>query len=52
MAKTVLDTHNVVTAVELQDIINLQLDALFKDPSIASILPPLLIPRDIWGKPF
>lgn len=43
MAKTVLDTHNVVTAVELQDIINLQLDALFKDPSIASILPPLLI---------
>lgn len=43
MAKTVLDTHNVVTAVELQDILNLQLDALFKDPSIASILPPLLI---------
>ena len=43
MAKTVLDTHNVVTAVELQDIINIQLDALFKDPSIANTLPPLLI---------
>ncbi len=45
--KTVLDTHNVVTATELADILNLQLDALFKDPSIASILPPLMI----WGSP-
>ena len=41
--KTVLDTHNVVTASELADILNLQLDALFADPSIANILPPLLV---------
>lgn len=43
MAKTVLDSHNVVTALELQDIVNIQLDALFNDPSVAKTLPPLLI---------
>lgn len=43
MAKSVLDIHNIVTAVELQEIVNMQLDALFNDPSIANTLPPLLI---------
>jgi len=41
--KSVLDTHNVVSAIELQEILNTQLDALFDDPSIAMTLPPLLI---------
>lgn len=41
--KSILDTHNVVSAVELQDILNIQLDALFEDPKIVMTLPPLLI---------
>lgn len=41
--KTVLDIHNLVTATELQDILNTQLDALFADPKITATLPPLLI---------
>ena len=41
--KSVLDTSNVVTATQLQSILNTQLDALFADPEIAMTLPPLLI---------
>ena len=41
--KTALSTTNVVTATELANILDMQLDALHADPSIASTLPPLLI---------
>ena len=40
---TALDTHNKVTAAELENILRLQVTSLLNDPSIASTLPPLLI---------
>ena len=49
MAKTksestgVLDTHNKVTAEDLYNILNCQLDAIAADPKQAKIIPPLLI---------
>lgn len=41
--KSVLDIHNVVSAIELQAILETQLDALHTNPEIALTLPPLLI---------
>lgn len=41
--KTALSKSNYVTANELADILNMQLDALFADSSIANTLPPLLV---------
>ena len=42
-SKPILDTHNIVSAEELKKVLNLQLDALFEDPSISHTLPPLLV---------
>ena len=41
--KSVLDTNNVVTATQLQQILNVQLDALFANPDLAATLPPLIV---------
>ena len=45
--KSVLDTHNTIKSNELIDILNANLDAIEKDPSLTSELPPMLI----WGSP-
>lgn len=42
-----LDMHNRVTAMELERIMRLQLEALARDPSAAKELPPLMV----WGAP-
>ena len=41
--KTILDTYNQVNSVELANILNIQLDAIFKNPELASTIPPLLV---------
>lgn len=41
--KQILNTHNIVNAIELKDIVNMQLDALFADSTLAATLPPLLV---------
>lgn len=41
--KAVLDTHNLVTATELYNVLNLQLDAIDNDPHVVTTLPPLLV---------
>ena len=38
-----IDMHNKVSTQEVEEIINLQLDALFADPNCAKTMPPLLI---------
>lgn len=43
----VMDMHNRITAKELEQIINMQLSALKNDPSLAKIMPPLMV----WGAP-
>lgn len=45
--KSVLDTHNIVTADELKDILKTMLDAIDRDPSVVTTMPPLWI----WGSP-
>jgi len=40
---TAIDTHNKVTAEDLEAIVNCQLDAIKADPSQTLILPPLLV---------
>ena len=45
--KTSLDMHNIVTGKRLERILSLQLDALEKNPSLAKMLPPLMV----WGAP-
>lgn len=42
-----IDTNNTVDSGELEQILNVQLDAFFKDSSNASKMPPLFI----WGHP-
>jgi hypothetical protein len=41
--KDVLDTSNKITAQQLRDIVNLELDTIFADPSAVNTMPPLLI---------
>lgn len=41
--KDVLDTSNKITTQQLKDILNLELDTIFADPTAAKIMPPLLI---------
>lgn len=41
--KDVLDTSNKITSSQLRDIINLELDTIFADPSAVNTMPPLLI---------
>ena len=44
---TALDTHNKVSAEELESILKMQVTALLANPDSATILPPLMI----WGPP-
>src|SRR5574344_1307043 len=41
--KDILDTSNKITAQQLRDIVNLELDTIFADPSAVNTMPPLLI---------
>ena len=43
----ILDLHNRVSAAELANLLNTQLEALAADPSLAKALPPLMV----WGAP-
>lgn len=45
--KAILDTHNVVTAQELNRILNMQLDEMERNPDCAKVMAPLMI----WGSP-
>ncbi len=42
-----LDMHNRVTGAQLETMLGLQLDALERNPSLAKVLPPLMV----WGAP-
>lgn len=44
---TVIDIHNKVSGVELEKLLKMQLEALKDDPSLAHVLPPLMV----WGAP-
>ena len=41
--KSILDTHNVVTAQELSRILNMQLDEMERNPECVNVMAPLLI---------
>ena len=45
--KTGLDMHNTMTGRQLEQILELQLDALERNPALAKVLPPLMV----WGAP-
>ena len=45
--EAILDLHNRVSAAELANLLNTQLEALAADPSLAKALPPLMV----WGAP-
>ena len=45
--EAILDLHNRVSAAELANLLNTQLEALAEDPSLAKALPPLMV----WGAP-
>ena len=42
-----LDLHNKVTSVELENLLKMQVQALGENPSLAHALPPLMV----WGAP-
>jgi len=42
-----LDMHNRVTGAQLETLLGLQLDALERNPSLAKVLPSLMV----WGAP-
>ena len=44
---TVIDLHNKVSGEELEKLLKMQLEALKDDPSLAHVLPPLMV----WGAP-
>lgn len=45
--KTVLDTHNIITAEELYKIVSMQLDRIGQKPEDVKIMAPLMV----WGSP-
>ena len=45
--ESLLDLHNKVTSVELENLLKMQVQALGENPSLAHALPPLMV----WGAP-
>ena len=41
--KSILDTHNIVTAQELAQVLNMQLDEMARNPECVKTMAPLLI---------